>query len=152
MTSNVISDMATFSKHNISKCNTKERGTCEALQLEGRPTSRQSFCMGFNYEAHIQPHNAPSIYILPLIFFAIRPLISETIQQRPSKVYQWLGPRCRTKIPLKHFANHSPFLQKSKVRNLVSIFDTSRIWSALVLKRRNVSLIFIKVQSSMMAH
>ena len=26
----------------------------------------------------------------------------------PSKVYQWLGPRCRYKMTLKHFANHSP--------------------------------------------
>ena len=41
-------------------------------------------------------------------FFAIRPPISKTIQQPPSKVYQCLDPRCRTKIPLKHFANHSP--------------------------------------------
>ena len=33
----------------------------------------------------------------------------------PSKVYQWLGPRCRHKMTLKHFPNRSPnFYRGSK--------------------------------------
>ena len=59
----------------------------------------------------------------------------------PSKVYQWLGPRCRQKVTRKNFANRPPpnFYRGQKVRNLASILKISRLWRALVSKRSNIS-------------
>ena len=59
-----------------------------------------------------------------------------------SKVYQWLGPRCRQKVTRKNFANRPPpliFTRGQKVRNLASILKISRLWRALVSKRSNIS-------------
>ena len=57
-----------------------------------------------------------------------------------SKVYQWLGPRCRQKVTRKNFANRPPNLYRGeKVRNLASILKISRLWRALVSKRSNIS-------------
>ena len=51
----------------------------------------------------------------------------------PSKVYQWLGPRCRHKMTRKHFANRSRYFYRGqKVRSLASILKTSRLWRAAV--------------------
>ena len=49
------------------------------------------------------------IYILPLNFLLPRTVIAAIRRSgAPSKVYQWLGPMCRHKMALKHFANRSP--------------------------------------------
>ena len=59
----------------------------------------------------------------------------------PSKVYQWLGPRCRQKVTRKNFANRPPpnFYRGQKLRNLASILKISRLWRALVSKQSNIS-------------
>ena len=69
------------------------------------------------------------LYILPLNFFLPRTVIAARRRSGgPSKVYHWLGPRCRHKMTLKYFANHpSNFTRGQKVRNLASISDTSRL-------------------------
>ena len=81
------------------------------------------------------------LYILPLNFFLQRTVIAARRRSgAPSKVYQWLDPRCRHKMTLKHFANRSPnFYRGQKVPNLASILKSSRIWRALASKRSNIS-------------
>ena len=61
----------------------------------------------------------------------------------PARVYQRFGPRWNWKNPLRHFAHPSRKFfgegEGQKVRKFVSIFDTSRLWSAVVSKRSNIS-------------
>ena len=74
-------------------------------------------------------------------FFLPRTYIAERRRSgAPSKVYQWLGPRCRQKVTRKNFANRPLiFTGGEKVRNLASILKISRLWRALVSKRGNTS-------------
>ena len=83
----------------------------------------------------------PADVILPLnFFFFFCHSRSKLRDIAISEVYQWLGLRCRHEMTLIHFANHFPnFYRGSKVRNFASIFDTSRLRSAIVSKRSNMS-------------
>ena len=56
-------------------------------------------------EAHSDDSHR-GLYILPLNFFLQRTVIAARRRSgAPSKVYQWLGPRCRQKVTRKKFAN-----------------------------------------------
>ena len=58
----------------------------------------------------------------------------------PSKVYQWLGPRCRQKVTRKNFTNPpANFYRGQKVLNLAWILKISHLWRAVVSKRSNIS-------------
>ena len=64
-------------------------------------------------------------------FFVIRRLISETIQRRPVKSISVVRSySCRTKMPLKHFANHS-VIQGSKSAEFWPQFSTPVAFEAL---------------------
>ena len=70
------------------------------------------------------------LYILPLNFFLQRTDIAARRRSAaPSKVYQWLGPRCRQKVTGKNFANRPPnFYRGSKSEGkLASILKISRL-------------------------
>ena len=65
-------------------------------------------------------------------FFFFLPRVDVGARRRsgaPSKVYQWLGPRCRQKVTRKNLANRPPliFTGGQKVRNLASILKISRV-------------------------
>ena len=68
---------------------------------------------------------------------ANRPPVSKTVQRRPSKVYQWLGPRSRTRNSLVHFVHPPP-----KVRNLASICEHFVTFEAFWFRNRSTYRIY----------
>ena len=62
-----------------------------------------------------RPWSAGPLYFTSELFLPRTVIAARRRSGAPSKVYQWLGPRCRHKITLKHFANPSPnFYRGSK--------------------------------------
>jgi len=47
-------------------------------------------------------------YLWTFIFLPLTVIAARRHSGAPSKVYQWLDPRCRHKMTQKHFANRSP--------------------------------------------
>ena len=87
-----------------------------------------------------------SDFIFYLWTFLTRTIIAaRRCSGAPSKVYQWLGPKCRHKMTRKHFANHSPnFYRRSKSAKFGLDFQNQSPLTALVSKLSNILLIFIK--------
>ena len=58
-----------------------------------------------------RPRSEGPLYFTSELFLPRTDMAARRRSGTPSKVYQWLGPRCRHKVRRKHFANRPLVLQ-----------------------------------------
>ena len=83
-----------------------------------------------------------TLYFTTELFLTRTVIVARRRSGALSKVYQWLGPRCRHKMTLKHFANHSPnfYTGCQNVEN----FAFQTLWFRIDAR---LSLVFCKLVS-----
>jgi len=96
---------------------------------------RRVACISFSLAMLLrQNDNSRRVLKVSELLFAIRLLISQTANRRIVNSTLVVGPiSVARKQCTRYFAYPSPnFHMRSKVRNLASIFDLSRLWSAVI--------------------